>query len=89
MSRCTLPVYLPLILDWLLPPVAGLLSAIALWVASRTHSTYRGAVSTLQDHETLFSRLLSRPTRNVSPEGVRVRKKRSTKGTTSTSRGEV
>jgi cytochrome c-type biogenesis protein CcmH/NrfF len=84
MLRCTPPAYWPLILDWLLPPVAGLLSAIVLWVVSRTRSISRDALSTLQDHERLFSQVLERPTRSESRRVARDRKKRSTKGTIST-----
>jgi hypothetical protein len=40
--------YWPRILDSLLPPVAGLLSATALWVASRARGTSRDAQSTSQ-----------------------------------------
>jgi hypothetical protein len=46
MLPCTSPAYLPLILSYLLPPAAALLSAIALWVASRARSTSEAAQST-------------------------------------------
>ncbi len=42
----TLGSSLPLILTSLLPPVAALLSATALWVASRARSTSKDAQST-------------------------------------------
>ena len=87
LSTCT--PYLEPVLTWLLPPVAAILSSIAALVVARTRSTYGDVRSTLEDHERLFSEVLQRPTRNVSPSGVRARKKRSTKGTTSTSRGDV
>ena len=48
MQPCTSPAYWPLILDWLLPPAAALLSAIGLWVASRARTTSRDAQSTSQ-----------------------------------------
>lgn len=66
------------------PAVAALLSAIALWVASRTRSTSEDVRSTLQDHEQLFGKVLQRPVRNVSRRGARDRRRSSTKVTTST-----
>lgn len=45
---CTCMRYWPLILNWLLPPVAALLSSTALWVASRARSTSAAALSTSQ-----------------------------------------
>ena len=44
----TLASSLPLILASLLPPVGAVLSAIALWVASRARSTSEDALSTSQ-----------------------------------------
>lgn len=72
-STCT--PYLPLILDWLLPPVAALLSAIALWVGHRARSTSTAALSTSLDHEKLFSPLLGRRTRSASRLVAQGRKK--------------
>jgi hypothetical protein len=42
----TLESSLPLILGYVLPPVGALLSAIALWVASRARTTSAAAQST-------------------------------------------
>ena len=46
MLNCTPSAYWPLILAYVLPPVGALLSATALWVASRARSTSRDAQST-------------------------------------------
>lgn len=46
MPLCTCTAFWPLILDWLLPPVAALLSATALWVGHRARSTSEAALST-------------------------------------------
>jgi hypothetical protein len=81
-STCT--AFWPRILDSLLPPVAALLSATALWVAARARSISRDVQSTSSDHETLFSRLLGRPTRSESQQVARDRRRSSTRGTTST-----
>jgi hypothetical protein len=70
------------------PAVVALVSAIALWVASRARSTSLDALSISSDHEQLLPTLLGRPGRNVSRRAVRDRRKSSTKVTTSTSRGE-
>jgi hypothetical protein len=43
MPDCTSSAYWPLILNYVLPPVAALLSAIALWVASHARSTSQDA----------------------------------------------
>lgn len=64
LSTCA--AYWPLILNWLLPPAAAVLSAIALWVASRTRGTSRDALSISLDQERLMETLLERPTRNGS-----------------------
>ncbi len=48
MPPCTEPAYLQPILTYVLPPVGALLSAIALWVASRARSTSGDALSTSQ-----------------------------------------
>ncbi len=52
MLDCTPSAYWPLILAYVLPPVGALLSAIALWVASKArtisvdaHATSQGAVA--------------------------------------------
>ncbi len=46
MLDCTPGAYWPLILTYVLPPVGALLSATALWVASRARSTSKDAQST-------------------------------------------
>lgn len=46
MLNCTPSAYWPLILGYVLPPVGALLSATALWVASRARSTSLDAQST-------------------------------------------
>lgn len=46
MPACTPSAYWPLILAYVLPPAGALLSAIALWVASRARTTSQDALST-------------------------------------------
>lgn len=48
MSDCTPGLYLAPILTYVLPPVGALLSAIALWVASKARTTSAVAQSTSQ-----------------------------------------
>lgn len=43
---CTPSAYWPLILAYVLPPAGALLSAIALWVASRARTTSVAALQT-------------------------------------------
>jgi hypothetical protein len=45
---CTPSAYWPLILAYVLPPVGAVLSAIALWVASKARSTSQDARVTSQ-----------------------------------------
>lgn len=84
MLLCTCTAFLESVATYVLPAAGVLLSAIAAWVVSQTRSTYRAAQSTLQDHEELFSEVLQRPTRSESRPVARDRRKRSTKGITST-----
>lgn len=70
MLPSTCPAYLPLILDWLLPPAAGLLSAIGLWVASRARSTSKDALSTSQAAVSLGLLSSEPPERSVYPPGA-------------------
>lgn len=72
---CTCTASWPLILDWLLPPAAALLSATALWVGHRARSTSEAALLTSLDHETLFAPLLGRRTRSASRLVARGRKR--------------
>lgn len=74
-------------LTLLLPPVAALLSATALWVASKARSISQDAQSISQDHEALLPQLVGRPSRSASRSGAPARKRRSMKGIISTSRG--
>lgn len=46
MLTCTPSAYWPLILAYVLPPVGAVLSATALWVASKARSTSKDAQST-------------------------------------------
>jgi len=89
MLLCTSPTSWTPFLESVSPAVAALLSAIALWVASRARSTSQVAQSTSQDHELLFSQLLKRPTRSELRPAARVRRKSSTKATISTSPGDT
>jgi hypothetical protein len=67
--------------------VAGLLTTIGTWVASKTHSTSQDALSISLDQERILEQLLQRPTRSASPQAVRARRKSSKKETIFTSRG--
>jgi hypothetical protein len=63
MPDCTPSAYWPLILAYVLPPVGALLSATALWVASRARTTSAVALSTsleIADSSGLLSQPLAR-----------------------------
>ncbi len=64
---CTQSAYWPLILTYVLPPVGALLSAIALWVASRARSTSADAQQTSQGAVALSLLQAEPPVRNVYP----------------------
>jgi hypothetical protein len=84
MLDCTPSAYWPLILAYVLPPVGAVLSAIALWVASKARSTSQDAQQTSQGAVAL-SLLQAEPLeRNAYRSGAADRRKSSTKGTTST-----
>ena len=88
MPDCTPSAYWPLILNSLLPPAAALLSATALWVASRARSTSTDAQETSQAAVALSLLQSEPPVPNGYPSDAPDRRKSSTKGTTSTSPGE-
>ncbi len=75
MQLCTSPDYWLRILDALLPPVAALVSAIALWVAARARSTYKDEQRTLSRLVTSVQRSSEPPGPNESPPRARARKK--------------
>lgn len=64
MPPCTEPFYWQPVLTYVLPPVGALLSATALWVASRARSTSADARSTSQAAVSLS--LLEHGTRALS-----------------------
>jgi hypothetical protein len=72
---CTPDAYWPLILTYVLPPVGALLSAIALWVASRARGTSAVALATSLVPPLPLNEERSRPGDNASPRVVRARKK--------------
>lgn len=74
-------------LDSLLPPAAALLSATALWVASRARSTYKDVRSTLLESEEHLLELRQSLARSESRPVAVDRRKSSTRGTISTSPG--
>lgn len=82
-TACSVPIP-----DYVFQAVAVLLSTTAAWVALRTRSISEVVRSTSQSQELVLSQLLGRPTRNVSPQGVRDRKKFSSSRTISTSPGD-
>ena len=63
------------VLESLLPPVAALLSATALWVASRARSTSVDARSTSQALARLAAGRRQLPALNESAPGARDRRK--------------
>jgi hypothetical protein len=67
MLDCTPSAYWPLILAYVLPPVGALLSAIALWVASRARSTSGDALSTSQGAVAISLLHAEPPSLNESP----------------------
>ncbi len=81
---CTPAAYWPLILTSVLPPLGAVLSATALWVASRARYTSQDVQSTLAALPTYSPPPLGQPERRESPLDAPGRKKRSTKGTIST-----
>jgi len=66
------------------PAVSALVSAIALWVASKARSTYKDEQRTLSALVTRVQRSSNGPGDSESPRRARDRRKSSTKGTTST-----
>lgn len=75
MPPCTPSAYWPLILNWLLPPAAALLSAIGLWVASRARTTSRDALSTSQGAVALSLLQAAPPELSESPPAAPAPKK--------------
>lgn len=75
MPDCTPDASLQLILTWLLPPAAGLLSTIGVWVASRARITSQVALSTSM--EAMLSSDVPQTPRepNGSPSAAQARKK--------------
>ncbi len=81
---CTPSAYWPLILAYVLPPAGAVLSAIALWVASKARSTSADAQQTSVAAVSLSLLQAEPPVRSASRSGAADRRKSSTKGTTST-----
>lgn len=75
MQQCISPDFWQPILQQLLPPVAALLSAIALWVASRAHSTYKEEQRTLSSLVNSVQRSSGAPDDRGSRRTARARKK--------------
>lgn len=84
MPPCTLPDAFASSLTLLSPAVAGLLSATALWVASRARSTFKDEQRILSSLVTSAQRSDGSPEVRGSRRGAPARKRSSTKGTTST-----
>ncbi len=85
---CTPDAYLPLILTYVLPPAGALLSAIALWVASKARSMSGVAQSTSEAAVQLSLLPREPPERSAFRTGVPDRRKSSTRETTSTAPGD-
>ncbi len=92
MPEPTLCNSLPDVLVSLSPALSGLLSAIALWVASRARTTSRDAQQTSQANLTLSLLPSDSPREHVWDDAARGRKRRSSttaaEGDTYTSPGE-
>jgi len=84
MPDCTPGASLALILAYVLPPVGALLSATALWVASRARTTSGDALSTSQGLVDSLSPPPGQPERRESLRRARGRRKWSTRETTCT-----
>jgi hypothetical protein len=72
---CTPAAYWPLILTFVLPPAGAVLSAIALWVASKARTTSQDAQSTSQAVAISSGLLPERREHSVSVSLAPVRKK--------------
>jgi len=70
MPDCTPAFYWQPILTYVLPPVGALLSATALWVASRARTTSQDAQSTSQAAVSLSLLHAEPPSPNGSPSDV-------------------
>lgn len=75
MQPCTSPVYWQPILTYVLPPAGALLSATALWVASKARSTSEDARQTSQGAVALSLLQAEPPEPNASAPDVRVLKR--------------
>ncbi len=75
MPGCTPSAYLPQILAYVLPPVGALLSATALWVASRARSTSVDAHATSQAAVSLSLLASDPPVSRGFPPGAPDRRK--------------
>jgi hypothetical protein len=87
MQPCTSPDYWTPILESVLPAVGVVASGIALWVVARLRSTSEAEQRMLSSLVTNVQRSSDSPDASESPGTARVRRKSSTKGTTSTSPG--
>jgi hypothetical protein len=75
MLGCTPSAYWPLILAYVLPPVGAVLSAIALWVASKARSTSSDARVTSEAAVSLSLLQAEPPVPNGYPMGAPDRRK--------------
>jgi hypothetical protein len=76
MLDCTPSAYWPLILAYVLPPVGALLSATALWVASRARTTSQVALSTSVEAALSSEPPSARPVLSESLKAAPARRKR-------------
>lgn len=89
MQPCISQEFLPRILDVVLPQVDVLLQAIVVWVVLRIRSTYAAEQRMLSSLVTSAQRSSASSEPRESPRPVRVRKRSSTRATTSTSPGDT
>lgn len=89
MPPCTSPDSFARFLDVVLPQVDVLLQAIVVWVVLRIRGTYQDEQRTLSSLVTSVQRSSGSPSARGSRRTAPARRSSSTKGTTSTSRGDV
>jgi hypothetical protein len=75
MPDCTPYAFWQQFLPYVLPPVAGLLSTIALWVASKTRSTSQAAQEISQEAKRISVLALHTPEGNESLRAAQDRRK--------------
>lgn len=86
---CTPSAFWQQFLVYVSPPVAALLSATALWVASKARGTSKGVRSTSEEAARISRLAIAMAEHNGYLPAALDRRKSSTRETTYTSRGDV